>query len=377
MTDVTGSPTAAHPCYNTVVAVAGQSATVAHVIPPSGNPGWGHEVFDQEMDCTEQLYNARAHINGSSTLSSLAVSRVPAYVPEALQGIVSIAELHSVLGTGAAKVVSAFARLLSAAVRRKGGALTKAGKDLLREAKTLQWKDAMKLIIGADLEWKFGWKPFIDDVQKATQAFSRASAMRQKLLKGVRVYGTATENFEEESPWGLPYFFQSGGAGGGMSFTYTKRTNRKITASIMRRLRSDLLPDQAVFDIAMSVELYGLNPSLASMWELVPMSFVVDWFIPVGDMLQSVGGLTDPIAAWVTSYDGLLTEKTYTTVQGQGRYSLNNSITCGGFCTNSTYNRQLSSLAGLPPVYIPAGLKIPSNLSQWWTGLELALQRMR
>jgi hypothetical protein len=33
--------------------------------------------------------------------------------------------------------------------------------------------------------------------------------------------------------------------------------------------------------------MYGLSPSFYVIWDMIPYSFIVDWFIPVGDILNS------------------------------------------------------------------------------------------
>ena len=42
------------------------------------------------------------------------------------------------------------------------------------------------------------------------------------------------------------------------------------------------LKDMSLIEAAKSVDLY---PSLSNVWDLIPYSFVVDWFLPVGDIL--------------------------------------------------------------------------------------------
>lgn len=55
-----------------------------------------------------------------------------------------------------------------------------------------------------------------------------------------------------------------------------------------------------------AISQYGVNNPLAMAWELVPYSFVVDWFLPVGDYIEQLGatsGLT------LQSYSSTLTSR--------------------------------------------------------------------
>jgi hypothetical protein len=35
-----------------------------------------------------------------------------------------------------------------------------------------------------------------------------------------------------------------------------------------------------------ALQTYGLSPDFYVIWDMIPYSFIVDWFIPVGDMLS-------------------------------------------------------------------------------------------
>jgi hypothetical protein len=43
------------------------------------------------------------------------------------------------------------------------------------------------------------------------------------------------------------------------------------------------------FEFKMRLESWGVDPSLANAWDLIPFSFVVDWFTHAGDTLDNLG----------------------------------------------------------------------------------------
>lgn len=53
------------------------------------------------------------------------------------------------------------------------------------------------------------------------------------------------------------------------------------TCTIHTSLRSEIFPQ-----IWNALEKFGLDPSAGQVWDLIPYSFVVDWFLPLGDSLK-------------------------------------------------------------------------------------------
>lgn len=376
MTDRTGSPTTTNPCDHSKIELSCQDSDWK-VTTTSGSV-WNYRTKTSfPMSVGPMLYTKRAHASVNPSLIALAIGRVPAHVPELLQGIVSLAEMHQLADTGAQRALLAFARLAAAAYRGKFRDSKRAARLLLRDLRSLSPAEAIKSLIGMDLEWKFGWQPFIKDVMAASNAFDRVRKTREALIKGKRVYGKAKETYTHSPPdenlgaiWGtVPEL-------GSRSLTWNRNTSCQITASIVRRLkRSAMGNDIAFFDALLVTETLGLNPSLAKAWELVPLSFVVDWFIPVGNMLESLGGLRDPALSWVESYDGILSTKTESTISGSLKSVAGDQPPAFGTLKNVTYSRAGSTLSGTPPIYLPP-FSIPLDVSKWWTGLELALQRV-
>lgn len=117
------------------------------------------------------------------------------------------------------------------------------------------------------LEWHFGWSPLISDCQAAAKVISDP-------IPDTKIYGQA-ETFER-------YAYTT------VTGTLNKTTE---TRSVVTRHRCRQGAYVAITNpnLALAGQLGLLNPA-ALAWEIVPFSFVVDWFVNVGDWLQ---GFTD------------------------------------------------------------------------------------
>lgn len=117
------------------------------------------------------------------------------------------------------------------------------------------------------LEAQYGWMPLLQDVHSAAQALAVhvANVHRVKFrVRSQRHQPQVTINMASGAPEG--YF------SGGLSNSY--RQQLIFIADDERDLPSQF------------VQL-GLTDPLSIIWELVPWSFAIDWFLPIGDMLAA------------------------------------------------------------------------------------------
>jgi hypothetical protein len=112
------------------------------------------------------------------------------------------------------------------------------------------------------LEYSYGWKPLIQDI------YSAVKVLEGPLKEGV-VRGNGT--FQKKAKL-LNFPTGSQLVSGTISITY--RYQYGATVSITN-------PNLAAASQA------GLINPIAPLWELVPFSFVVDWFTPVGNFLEN------------------------------------------------------------------------------------------
>jgi hypothetical protein len=167
---------------------------------------------------------------------------------------------------GLAKVVSRGARLLKAFKDR----------DFSYLYRGLSIRDAQKTLADLWLEYSYGWKPLASDI------YHLNNAVQDYLKKPLPVMATATGSSSNEVSFLWENWFYHEGWSKSRHTTY-------LEANMVN-------PELALLNSA------GLANPLAIAWELVPWSFVVDWFIPVGNTLQAcTAGLGLEFTAGFTS----------------------------------------------------------------------------
>lgn len=165
-------------------------------------------------------------------------------------------------------VTSTALQLAKAAMSLKKGDFKGAAKALgLRNAK----KPRGSSVTSRWLELQYGWKPLLGDVYGSVDALAK----RDKSDWRVTGKGTIFEDVYEEAvvrPNTSAY--QSG------------RVVMVGKKGVFVRI--DALPQN---ELLTSLSALGVTNPLEIAWELVPFSFVADWFLPVGDYLSSLDAM--------------------------------------------------------------------------------------
>lgn len=119
------------------------------------------------------------------------------------------------------------------------------------------------------LELQYGWKPLLMDVKGAAEHAARLQVptVRKRVRRTIvrdKEASTVTSGTYEGSPF---------------HETTIRRTHYRIIYVVEFSMSASLAHQAATS---------GLTNPAAVAWELVPFSFVVDWFYPIGDMLASL-----------------------------------------------------------------------------------------
>lgn len=133
---------------------------------------------------------------------------------------------------------------------------------------------------GAWLEFTFGWSPFIGDIYNAIDVMQT-----QFPTIPVRGSATSTEVLTESNRWG-----------------WRRQAVRKVQARVV----ADLVITNP--NLLLANQLGLLNPA-AVVWDIIPFSFVADWFLPVGKFIKTFNdqaGLTllgqcTTLKHWITN----------------------------------------------------------------------------
>lgn len=139
--------------------------------------------------------------------------------------------------------------------------------NLLSAVKRRDISYLRKMKVGFDdinsgfLQWKYGWAPLAADLHQLWKN-AHEGLNRPQIISASR---TVTTNYSGS--------YSPNGKKGSYSITHTDRC--KMWA---------VLSDEFIANS----QAYGLVNPLSLAWELVPFSFVVDWFAPIGDFLRSL-----------------------------------------------------------------------------------------
>lgn len=168
-------------------------------------------------------------------------------------------------------------RLAKAMVALKKGNLAEAGKNLgvhtsnraVKKHKKAHKKSQSKATASGWLQLQYGWLPLLGDVVGA------AELLAQKLsneIKG-RVVASASREYDEFHNLGYQNV-----AYPGIEKKYVK-AKAEIKYVVYYATTASSLKTAAQI---------GITNPLQLAWELVPFSFVADWFLPIGDYLSSL-----------------------------------------------------------------------------------------
>nr|UJQ85419.1 MAG: hypothetical protein 1 [Leviviridae sp.] len=145
-------------------------------------------------------------------------------------------------------------------------------------------ENAIRTVARGNLAFWFGWKPMVQDLYKMMQ-FSTVANARAKELKELYTKGlSCTRSLDSISA--------SSSTGSFQATAYdTVKTTRMSNAEIWGHCKwkpTSVPPstEQGMINLAMRAA-YGLTLDPATAWELIPFSWMIDWFTSVGDYLNS------------------------------------------------------------------------------------------
>lgn len=333
---------------------------------------------------------------GSSPLSmpdgkGVAISRVPTLAQEQISVLNSLYELKD-LASALRRVRDHLMWARFRAGKRGTSTVDEFVASLFPWVKTLGSTGSSTIkpgaiiqsLVGADLAWKFGWKPLLEDISKVHSVLGKLSDKANELRQGwYPCIGRHTDTLEANA-----LTVNSGTFSSNPEFKYNLSVRRKTTltttAGVWRKLSPMALsfPDQLKLELAR--EQLGLNFKNRRVWDAIPYSFVIDWVLPIQTFLDQFDGTSVPEeyvingSKWIGRKSVTATSVVFTLLPTP---SANYKVAEGGNKVltwegeYSSYTRSTTESWALPPLYIPQ-LQLP-NLGQWWTGAELLITRFK
>lgn len=168
----------------------------------------------------------------------------------------------------------------SALIRLLGTSFVRKAKRKLR--RTTQ-KHRSKVLADLWLEYKFGWKPLVSDLEGA---ITTVSQWKDGLRSFERVTGTAQKSYPS-----VYYNHPMSGDYGLQTVGFRARTTSRRT-----KYGGLVMTDRSARDVTTIPKGLGLTLEafVPTVWELIPYSFLIDYFTNVGDLLKAwaVAGVT-------------------------------------------------------------------------------------
>lgn len=184
-------------------------------------------------------------------------------------------------------------------------------------------------IVNGFLNYSFGWKPVISDLIAVSKELRRFPQTVRKRLKAIgdkdvvrhfkydlsrTVDDLNIVHIESSGPYGYQNLKWE---------TKTVHKRRIVTVTIRAKVKPKL--SGGAQDIINKLGALGLIPSLATVWAVTRLSFVVDWFYNIGGAIENLqGSLTHDISVVDLCVTDVRERKLVTTlVQAGSQYTCN------------------------------------------------------
>lgn len=207
--------------------------------------------------------------------------------------------------------------------------LTKSYRDLRREG-------VPEFISRKYLEYVYGWKPLMNDV------YSLSKLLKEKTASPLLFTGSATSSRQGQGKPSAQY--NNGG-----NNTSTTLGPPTVQMTVRCHLWGQIDPNWAG---ARSLNQLGLLNPVSLAWELMPWSFVVDWLLPVGSVLQALSAPAGLIFVDGSVSTKLVADCPYT--NWFNAYSENNvesHTACTGTLRQRLYGRDVVTSWPLPGLW--------------------------
>lgn len=178
----------------------------------------------------------------------------------------------------------------------------------------------------------FGWAPLLSDIGKLLEfqeTFNRRMEFLRKnngksLRRRLTLVDSTTNNVSETPSTNVGAYLTCGAHGSWQGKVTTETiSKRKIWYSAGYRLH---FPDLSTPDNIREVRnaLLGTRPSISTVWELTPWSFLADWVTNIGD---NYANLSDPLRNYyAASYAFLMVTESRTVRRTVNAYQMSTSL---------------------------------------------------
>jgi hypothetical protein len=203
------------------------------------------------------------------------------------------------------------------------------------------------------LESSFGWRPFINDLEDAALAYQELTSNNHQEFRHIHSIGKDDRLVGRLSNDSFPTkldFFLIG--------------NQKIWDEALVIIRGEV-KRELVTTAMQKARLFGLNPAefVPTVWELLPWSFLVDYFTNIGDILEA--GATDTSkVSWVLQTSiSIRKMEAYVVVDTAKNQALKGAKfdSAGGIPSSVKYQRRVVARIPASPVIPSLVFELPGS----------------
>lgn len=208
--------------------------------------------------------------------------------------------------------------------------------------KSRNFNSGSKFAASAFLEYSYGWVPLLSDVYSSAQDLAKRNLSRSD---DVTIRGAFVDSgviSYKVNPQGSSSPNQRYTGNLVISKIGANEVTRRVSYKLSLRMANQSLRTKANL---------GLTNPLTLAWELLPFSFVVDWFLPVGEYLESLSAFSG-----LQFVDGSKTQfqRTRRNVQFTGSTGYGSSYFRTEITSDMAYNEEIVSLTRAKLSSIPA-----------------------
>jgi hypothetical protein len=176
----------------------------------------------------------------------------------------------SMVASSATKIANSLRNLRHGNIAEAASSLgITASKRSMRRFNRTYRQDAEHAVGKTWLEFQYGWKPLLSDVYGAAQEAADAVSPIFSGTAKAKSSATSVASLSGTENWGFP-----------VNLFLEDRTAKYEVMYIAHYVMQNSVAHRAAMN--------GLINPLVVAWELVPYSFVVDWFFPIGNYLNTL-----------------------------------------------------------------------------------------
>lgn len=272
-----------------------------------------------------------------------------------LSGLVSLKELPETI----AWFISIFTRAIGIK-RNFNKNLKKLEKELRRNGGFISAKRVKEIYLSMEnlrMEYRYAVRPILADMEGIAKFFHNPKVQSPRMT--ARGYGKISESRNREFSFKVP------SSGNMLSTSCTAMVHEQYDVNV----RAGFLCQVDLDELSTLWHRVGFNQSLSAMWQMLPLSFVIDWLINLGTLLAALEPKAGSkiLAGWVT-----VEERYSYRLAGNGSSNHSINVTNAGTTKTHRVDTRLSGLSRemeytrkrrVPVTLGDVGLRLDINLN--------------